>query len=65
MEQYKDGDYGFSIAYQYASTAPGLQLIIEDSSGEEHVAPCGCYVVRPVRGKIMVGLCPLHDVVRT
>jgi hypothetical protein len=61
VQQYIDGDEGYTAARHIAEGAPGLSTLIDEGHTHELLAPCGCYVVNSERFPSMAGLCPAHQ----
>lgn len=61
VQQYIEGDEGYTLARYIAEGAPGLSTLIDEGGTHELVAPCGCYVVNSERYRSMAGLCLAHQ----
>lgn len=61
VQQYIDGNEGYTAARHIAEGAPGLSTLIDEGHTHELVAPCGSYVVNSTRFPSMVGLCSAHQ----
>ena len=60
VQQYIDGDEGYTAARHIAEGAPGLSTRIDEGGVYEASAPCGCYIVDDAQHLSMAGLCPTH-----